>query len=77
VPVKIHDESYVLKRVQKLLDGVDLRVHPSVRLGPLAVEVEACKVGPEIAVDDAVGVDHGDNYQFVVLEKFLLVDDVP
>jgi len=40
MPMKIHDEGYIFERSNKLLDSVDLRMHPTIRLAPLPVEVE-------------------------------------
>ena len=43
-------------------------MHPTIGFGPLAVEVESCEVGAEVAIDDSVGVDHGYRDDFVVFE---------
>lgn len=48
----------------ELLNEVDLRVEPSIRVQPLSVQIESSQVGPEVSIDHPIRVDHWKHNDF-------------
>jgi hypothetical protein len=61
----------VLKLQDIFFDGEDLSAAIGVRCLPAAVEVVTCDVAAGVAQDDAVRVEHWDDFDNVVFKQFI------
>ena len=75
MPVEIKDKLDVWVLCDEPFHGIDLRMHPLVGFQPLTVDVVASEVGPEVAVDDAVNIEHRDEDDLELLEDTGLQND--
>lgn len=60
------------RRLDVLLQEVQLRVQRGVRVAPAPVEVDAGEGRPGVADDDAVGIEHWDQFDDVVGEELVV-----
>ena len=79
VGVKVDAHLYAVFIVQLgylFFDVVDLRVDLGGWVLPGPVEIETCQVASEVAVDNPVDVEHGEDVEIVLLEQILALGHI-
>lgn len=74
--VKIQAELDVVESGHQFGEKEYLRMKPPVGLAPLPIQVKTREIGPKIAIDHAIRVDHGHYDEFVLLHELIFMNQI-